>query len=87
MLNEPPDDPGNHKSPTHPSHTDDQDGPPLWAMAGAGIELAAVVTVMLLIGKFLDRYFGTDPWLLVTGAAIGFIGGLYNLIKRFKRFL
>ncbi len=52
---------------------------------GLGTELAASVVGMLLIGYFLDKHFGTSPWLLLTGAAVGLIGGFYNFIKEIQK--
>lgn len=68
------------------------DGPPqpepnLWSLAGAGLELAAGVGVFTALGWWLDRRFGTAPWLMVTGGGIGLVGGLYNLWKQSKRYL
>ena len=52
---------------------------------GLGTELAASVAGMLLIGYFLDEHFNTSPWLLLTGAAIGTIGGFYNFFREVQK--
>lgn len=52
---------------------------------GLGTELAASVVGMLLIGYFLDEHFNTSPWLLLTGAAIGMIGGFYNFFREVQK--
>lgn len=52
---------------------------------GLGTELAASVVGMLLIGYFLDKHFNTSPWLLLTGAAIGMIGGFYNFFREVQK--
>ncbi|MGO9481001.1 MAG: AtpZ/AtpI family protein [Candidatus Kryptoniota bacterium] len=52
---------------------------------GLGTELAASVVGMLLIGYFLDKHFGTSPWLVLVGAAVGLIGGFYNFIKEIQK--
>ena len=52
---------------------------------GLGTELAASVAGMVLIGYFLDKHFKTSPWLLLTGAAVGLIGGFFNFIKEVQR--
>lgn len=52
---------------------------------GLGTELAASVVGMLLIGYFLDKHFGTSPWLLLVGAAAGLIGGFYNFIREIQK--
>ena len=51
-------------------------------LAGAGLELAATLAGACLLGYWIDLKFGTDPWGLLTCAAIGIVGGLYNLIRR-----
>ncbi len=52
---------------------------------GLGTELAASVVGMLLIGYFLDKHFNTSPWLLLTGAAVGMIGGFYNFFREVQK--
>jgi ATP synthase protein I len=52
---------------------------------GLGLELATSVAGMLLIGYFLDKHFNTYPWLLLTGAGVGLIGGFFNFIKSIQR--
>ena len=45
-----------------------------------GFQLASTIIGGLLAGNWLDKKWGTSPWLAVTGLAIGSIGGFYNLI-------
>lgn len=52
----------------------------------AGIQLAASVVGLLLLGNYLDGRFGTGPWLAVGGLVLGFVGGLVNLVRIVKRF-
>lgn len=54
--------------------------------SAAGIQLAASVVGGLLIGNYADKKLGTSPWLLLTGLALGFFGGLVNLIRIIKRY-
>ena len=56
------------------------------ALAGAGIELAGVIGLLALFGWWLDSRWNTGPWLLVTGAFLGIVGGLYNLLKQYRRY-
>ena len=46
-----------------------------------GIELGLSVLVGLFAGKFLDDYFGTAPWLLLTGLIFGCIAGFRSLYR------
>jgi F0F1-type ATP synthase assembly protein I len=49
--------------------------------AGLGIELAAAVGGLSLVGYWVDRHFGSGPWGLLGGALIGLVGGMYNLVR------
>ena len=51
-------------------------------LAGVGVELAATVGVAFLLGYWIDRKFGTDPWGEIILAAVGIVGGLYNLVRQ-----
>lgn len=46
-----------------------------------GIQLALSVVAGWFLGNYLDREWETSPWLGLTGLALGFVGGLYNLIR------
>lgn len=46
-----------------------------------GIELVLLVIIGLLGGNWLDKRFGTSPFILITGAIIGAIIGFYNFYK------
>ena len=48
---------------------------------GIGIELATFIIVFLLAGRYLDSRWGTEPWLLILGAVLGFAAGFYNMFK------
>ncbi len=52
------------------------------ALSGIGFELVAAVGGFMLVGYWWDRHFGSRPWGLLTGAALGLIGGTYNLIRK-----
>lgn len=53
------------------------------AHAGIGLEMAAPIVVFVFIGYKLDERWGTDPWLVVLGAALGMTVGFYSLFKRY----
>lgn len=63
-----------------------QGGPKPMVLAGAGLELCGAVLVLTLGGWWLDAKFGSTPWLMIGGLAIGTIGGIYNLWRRGSRF-
>ena len=47
----------------------------------AAFSLFAAVVAGLILGWLLDRWLGTQPWLLLTGIVIGSAAGLYELIR------
>jgi hypothetical protein len=56
-------------------------------LAGVGVELGGIVAVLCLGGWWLDRQLNNaGPWLLLTGAFIGILGGLYKLYRVGKNF-
>ena len=61
--------------------------PNLWALTGKGLELAAAVGVFALIGWQIDKWLDTEPWFLLAMAALGLIGGMYNLWKSVRKYL
>jgi F0F1-type ATP synthase assembly protein I len=55
------------------------------SLAGLGIELAASVIGLTLLGVWIDRRWQTDPWGVVICASIGFAGGMYNFVLSARR--
>ncbi len=54
-------------------------------MTGAGFEFIVAVMLFAGIGWLLDRWLETLPWLTVAGAGLGFIIGMYTLLKMARR--
>ncbi|MCL4838225.1 MAG: AtpZ/AtpI family protein [Thermoanaerobaculia bacterium] len=54
---------------------------PWMRLANAGFELAAAIGGFALLGWWVDRQRGSQPWGVLIGALLGLVGGLYNLIK------
>ena len=50
--------------------------------SGVGLELAGAIAGFALVGYWIDRWYGTDPWALIIGVILGLVGGLYNLVKQ-----
>ena len=46
-----------------------------------GLQLAATVVAFFFLGRWLDGKFGTDPWLMLAGLALGVTGGLTAFLK------
>ena len=49
---------------------------------GIGAELVAPLIVGAFGGRWLDRRFGTEPWLLLVLTVLGAVAGMFNLIRR-----
>jgi F0F1-type ATP synthase assembly protein I len=49
--------------------------------AQAGTMLIAPMLAFGGIGYFLDRRFGTKPWLLLAGLLLGMVGGFVNFLR------
>ena len=54
-------------------------------VAGASYTLVGGIILLGGLGYFADGYFGTEPWLLVVGLALGIIVGFWELIKTVSR--
>jgi F0F1-type ATP synthase assembly protein I len=50
--------------------------------SGVGVELAGAVAGFALVGYWIDGHYGSRPWGMLVGLALGLIGGLYNLVKK-----
>lgn len=49
----------------------------LWLALGfawrLGYSIAVPLVILLLVGRLLDKRFGTSPWLLLTGLGVSFV--------------
>jgi ATP synthase protein I len=46
-----------------------------------GIEMGVALAIGMLIGWYLDRLFGTRPWLIITFSIFGIAAGFRNLVR------
>ncbi len=53
--------------------------------AGAGFTFLASVGLMAFLGRLADRWFGTDPVLLLAGTLSGVALATYGLIREVMR--
>ena len=58
------------------------EGPSPFQFVGLGFELAVPLLLGLFGGQWLDRRYGTAPWLLLAGVVLGAIVGFLNLYRR-----
>ena len=47
----------------------------------AGITLFASVAAFCGVGYLLDKWFGTQPWLLIAGIVVGSAAGLFEFVR------
>lgn len=52
------------------------------AYAGLGLQFVAVVLAGLYAGQWLDRRFGTEPWLMIAGVFLGAGGAFWAMYRR-----
>jgi ATP synthase protein I len=49
--------------------------------AALGIEIGVALAIGMLIGWYLDRLFGTRPWLVIVFSLFGIAAGFRNIIQ------
>jgi len=50
-----------------------------------GIHLVSGVIVGMVMGFYLDKYFGTKPWLMLLFLIFGIIAGYRNMFREIQR--
>jgi F0F1-type ATP synthase assembly protein I len=58
------------------------EGPSPLRLVGIGFELVAPLLLGLFGGRWLDGRFGTKPWMVLTGAVVGAVVGMWSFIRR-----
>lgn len=53
--------------------------------ASVGLELGLSVIIGLVIGMYLDREFGTAPWLMLLFLGFGFAAGFRGVLRAVRR--
>ena len=48
--------------------------------------LPSSIAVGLLIGYYLDKWLGTDPWLLIVFLLLGIFSGFYSLLRGLSKY-
>jgi F0F1-type ATP synthase assembly protein I len=54
-------------------------------VGGIGFELAVPALLCALVGYYLDKRWGSGPWLTLVGTLVGTAAGLLQLIRAAKR--
>jgi ATP synthase protein I len=55
------------------------------SLSSLGLMLPSSIAVGLIIGYFLDKAFGTRPWLLILFFLFGTASGIINLLRGLNR--
>lgn len=51
-----------------------------------GLEIPSTIIGALVLGYFIDLYFGTSPWFTVVSSVLGFVGAVFRLTQYVKYF-
>ena len=54
-------------------------------LSALGLEIGLALAIGLLIGWYLDRLFGTRPWLLLAFSFFGIVAGFRNIVRLAKK--
>ena len=54
-------------------------------LASLGLVLPSSIAVGLFFGYLLDRWLGTDPWLLLSFTVLGIVSGQLSLFQALKK--
>ncbi|HEY5092943.1 MAG TPA: AtpZ/AtpI family protein [Acidimicrobiales bacterium] len=57
------------------------------ALASMGMTAAIVIAVGVVLGLWADRAWGTEPWGLLIGIALGTVAAVVSVVKQVRRFL
>ena len=56
----------------------------LWRASMVGIHLVIATFVGFFIGHYLDKFFGTKPWLTIVFLILGLVTGFRDLFRMTK---
>ena len=54
-------------------------------LSSIGLILPSSIAVGLFLGYLLDRWLGTEPWLLLILTVLGIVSGLLSLFRALRR--
>jgi ATP synthase protein I len=55
-------------------------------LASLVLMLPSSIAVGLFAGYFLDKFFGTQPWLLLLFTILGVVSGFYSLLRGLSKY-
>jgi ATP synthase protein I len=56
------------------------------AISSLGLMLPSSIVIGLFLGYYLDKFFGTHPWLLLVFFILGAVSGFYSLLRGLSKF-
>ncbi len=56
-------------------------------LSSLGLMLPSSIAVGLFFGYFLDKWLGTQPWLLIVLTLLGVASGFLSLFRGLKKYL
>jgi F0F1-type ATP synthase assembly protein I len=57
------------------------------ALLTMGTTVAIIIAVFVVLGIWADRAWGTAPWGLLIGIALGTVAAVVSVVKQVRRFL
>ena len=57
------------------------------AFAAMGTSVAVIIALGVVLGLWADRSWGTSPWGLLIGIALGTVAAVVSVVKQVRRFL
>ena len=55
-------------------------------LSSIGLALPSSIAIGLFFGYYLDKLFGTDPWLLIIFLLFGVASGIISLIRGVNKY-
>ena len=67
---------------TSPTRGADRGGSSAGSYLGVGLQFALSIVFFVYLGQWLDRRYGTEPWLLLIGLLLGAGGSFYSIYRK-----
>jgi F0F1-type ATP synthase assembly protein I len=82
-------DPGVHEPSTSPEQENSTvtDLPGVVALAAMGMSAAIIIAIFVVLGLWADHAWGSAPWGLLIGIALGTVAAVVSVVKQVRRFL
>lgn len=74
-------------TPSEQDNSPVKDLPGTIAFLGMGLTAAVIIAIFVFVGIWADRSWGTAPWGLLIGIALGTVAAVVSVVKQVRRFL